>query len=64
MSVSDQDCAYNDKRVGLDHLFGETLSVKLAHGVIMGRTHTNTDLNLDPRPNTSKLSDLGQRLNK
>lgn len=50
--------------MGLDHLFGETLSVKLAHGVIMGKTHTNADPNLDPRPNPSKLSDLGQRLNR
>lgn len=30
----------------------------------MGKAHTSTDLNFDPRPSTSKLSDLGQRLNK
>lgn len=37
-------------------------SVKVAHGVIMGSAYINMDLDLDPRPNTFKLSDLGKTL--
>ena len=60
-----------DRRVWLGHLFGETLNVKLAHGVTMGSACTNRDPDLDPRLNKHFQAespwtdfDLGQRLNK